>query len=281
MEVDIREYAPEQFPMLHQAFIGAFSDYMVGFQPTSAQFDQRINYKFKIAPSLSALAWHEETPVGFVLHTLNDYQGKRTAYNGGTGVISQYRNTGVASSIYGFLIPKITSSGAERILLEMIDENSYAGKLYESLGFRFTRVLKCFRLKSQILPNQTHRIVLSKKWKAQYHNHFSFMPSFMDSPEQIVHNLQNEIILEAYHQEELAGHLIFQPLLGRISQLAIKPSLRGLGISRSLLAECQKLSEIKRLTIMNIPEDQHASIDALQSLGFENELNQFELELTL
>lgn len=281
MSVEIREYAPNQFEQLHEVFLEAFSDYFVGFKPSLSQFDLRIHSKLHLNNSLSAIAWDQKKPVGFILHTLNTYQEKRTAYNGGTGVVPSYRQQGIAASVYQWLIPGIKAAGAQRILLEMVDRNTAAGNLYESIGFRFTRVFKCFRLKKELDPLSSVQIREVSGWNPVFDKHFSFLPSFLDSPSQIRYNLLNEVILEAWWEGELAGHLIFQPQIGRISQLAVNPLHRSRGIGRTLLAHCQLRSEIKRLTLMNIPEDQIETIEALQSLGFENELNQFELELNL
>jgi hypothetical protein len=48
-----------------------------------------------------------------------------------------------------------------------------------------------------------------------------FAPSFMDSWPQLETNLVNERILECYDEQDLLGFIVFNPELGRISQLGI------------------------------------------------------------
>ena len=103
----------------------------------------------------------------------------------------------------------------------------------------------------------------------------------MDSTEQLKHNLKNETILIAEIDQKIIGHLVFQPKLGRISQLAVHPNHRYKGIGHSLLAECQKQSFVSNLTLLNIPEAELETIEALEAMGFENEIDQFELELII
>lgn len=283
MNISYREFQPADFPKLYTAFVNSFSDYFVMFSPPEEQFRSRVFGKLNIQPDVSGLAWQGSEVASFVLHTINLYQGIRTAYNGGTGTIISARNQGIASKLYEYLLPNLMKTKAERILLEVIDKNTAGQKLYESLGFQFTRVLKCFALRKKLSQTITDNLEIreSTEWASDYERHQSFEPSFIDSSGQLLHNLKNEKILEAWINGELAGHLIYQPATGRISQLAVHPTFRNRGIGKSLIASCQQRSKADSITIMNIPEGEVGTIEALESVGFRNELDQFELEFII
>ncbi|MEQ8583981.1 MAG: GNAT family N-acetyltransferase [Marinoscillum sp.] len=283
MNYAFRDFDESQFIKLHQAFIGAFSEYFVTFQPPLEQFRNRIFNKLHLLPSLSLMAWHKDEMVGFMLHTVNVYQGKVTAYNGGTGVIPSHQRSHIATQLYEILLGRMRDQGTiTRVLLEVVEQNTKAARFYESLGFQFTRVLRCFSLQGE-LPKISPDIEVKKSdlLKTEYLTHLSFQPSFLDSTSQLPHNLANEIILEARIGESLAGHLVFQPQNGRISRVAVHKDFRQQGVASALIQNALMRSGDPKLTVMNIPEDEHPTIEALKAMGFHNELNQFELELII
>jgi len=283
MSYEFRDFDESHFIKLHQAFIGAFSEYFVTFQPPLEQFRNRIFNKLHLSPELSLMAWHEDEVVGFMLHTVNDYQGKVSAYNGGTGVIPSHQRSQIATRLYEILLGRMRDQGTiSRVLLEVVEQNTKATQFYESLGFQFTRVLRCFSLKGELPDPDPHiKVKKSDQFKSVYQEHLSFQPSFLDSTHQLPHNLANEIIIEAWVSETLAGHLIFQPQNGRISQVAVHKDFRQKGVASALMKNALRLSSDPNLTVMNIPEDEHPTIEALKAMGFHNELNQFELELII
>ena len=54
-----------------------------------------------------------------------------------------------------------------------------------------------------------------------------------------------------------------------------------MGIAASLLAYAIQNFKMKKMTILNVPSDEADTIGALQRLGFEVQLEQFEMGLTL
>ena len=105
-----------------------------------------------------------------------------------------------------------------------------------------------------------------------------FQPSFIDNESHLKEG--NEKVILCKVDEELAGFAVYQPLSGRISQLAVSRKHRGLSIGKSLIYSVQNNCK-KHLTIMNIPEDQENFHRFLLRCGFENEVNQFEMELII
>lgn len=281
MNFKVGEFDPSDFTLLHKAFVEAFSDYFVSFQPTIDQFERRIIDKLHIHPSLSKLAWVNGQIVGFGLHTLNSYEGLKTLYNGGTGVIPSLRLNRIAFGLLDHVAKQASEMKTERILLEVIDKNDAGINLYKSLNYEERRIVKCFRLSEKVKSDLKIDFLLSSALKPEYSTLTSFEPTFLDCTDQLKYNLKNEIILEAVIDGALVGFAIFQPRLGRISQIAVDENQRGNGIGRSILQKVQKLSSVKDLTIMNIPENEVDTILALKSIGFQNDVNQIEMELKL
>jgi len=193
-------------------------------------------------------------------------------------VLPGFRNQKIAEDLYEYLIPKIQSRFLARILLEVVEVNEYAIKLYEKIGFSFKRRMLCFRQTHKIdfLKNETTAEIGSIQDVNFTFNDFE--PSFIDNGAHLMEG--HEKVLLSKVENELAGFAIFQPHLGRISQLAVRRKFRGLNVGKSLIYNVQKHTD-KKLTIMNIPEDQEKFHLFLKRCGFENEVNQFEMELII
>lgn len=281
MNNKVRDYDPADLKALYEGFVSAFSDYFVTFQPGEEQFKRRISHKLNIVSKYSPLAWKNGKVVSFAFHTLNSYQNLQTLYNGGTGTIPVERRNQLASELLMHTAQKANDNDIERILLEVIEHNTAAVNLYSKLGYEKTRLLKCFKLKNTVPKKAKLEVLPSNALKSEYEDFGDFEPSFIDSSNQLKFNLSNETILEAYLDEELAGYIIFQSRLGRISQIAVANKHRGKDVGTALINAAQKRSAGLDLTIMNIPEYEYETIHALERLGFENELNQIEMELKL
>ena len=282
MAYSFKTFEMKDLQNLYGAFVQSFSGNSVTFSPSPAQFERRIVNKLNITPSISSLMLEGTDIVGFVLHTLGTYEKKLTAYNGGTGLIPEHRGYKRSYLFYERLIPIIQAAGASRILLEVVSTNESAIRLYESLGFTKRKVVKCFKLNDQIEDNSPDVVLKAvKTYDPKYESYWDYSPTFLDSTAQLTHNLENEVILEAFINKLSVGYVIFQPAIGRISQFGVAPQWRNQGIGWALIYGVQTRSYQKKLTIMNVPESQTETIEALEALGFVNEVDQFEMELIL
>ena len=276
--MNLRSLTDSDSLALYSTFKAAFAKNFVKFQPTEEEFYYRIKDKVKVENDISAGSFDGNEMVGFILHTSNIYQGIPTAYNGGTGVLPGFRNQKVVEDLYEFLIPKIQSRFLARILLEVVEVNEYAIKLYEKIGFSFKRRMFCFKQTHKIsYLKDEPKIVVGTIEDAQFEFN-DFEPSFIDNEAHLREG--SEKVLICLIEDTVAGYAIFQPHLGRISQLAVSRKSRGLNVGRSLLFNIQQHTD-KKLTIMNIPEDQENFHNFLKRCGFENEVNQFEMELII
>lgn len=275
--MSIRLLSPEDFAQLYETFKVSFSENEVKLQPTEEEFRYRIDQKLRYSLDLSAGSFDGDQMRGFILHASNIYQGIPTAYNGGTGVLPGFRNQKVAEQMYEFLIPKIREKFLARILLEVVEQNKKAISLYEKIGFSFKRRFKCYKL---IEPASVENKIAVEEGRIQdvNFNFNDFEPSFIDCSSQL--KLGTEKVLLAKNESEVAGYIIFQPHLGRISQLAVDRLHRQRGIGETLIEAAQKKSK-KPLTIMNIPDDEFGFDSFLKKSGFQNQVNQYEMELII
>ncbi|MEQ8905073.1 GNAT family N-acetyltransferase [Ekhidna sp.] len=275
--MNIRLLTDADFEKLFYTFKMAFTNYEVKLQPTEEEFAYRIQKKLQYNRNISAGCFDGDQMTGFILHASNVYQGIPTAYNGGTGVLPGFRNQKIAEQMYAFLIPKIQSEFLARILLEVIEQNEKAISLYEKIGFTVKRKFKCYKMIQPITSTYGGTVTEGNISNVNF-NFNDFEPSFLDSSAQL--KLGDERVLLARQEDEVTGYIIFQPHLGRISQMAVDRIHRQNGIGEALLAAAQSESK-KPLTIMNIPEDELGFDAFLTRAGFQNQVNQYEMELII
>ncbi|SNS91971.1 Acetyltransferase (GNAT) domain-containing protein [Ekhidna lutea] len=275
--MNIRLISEGDFEKLFHAFKAAFTDNAVKLQPTRDEFSYRIHKKLKFNMDISAVGFDGNEMTGFILHSSNLYQGIPTAYNGGTGVLPGFRNQKMAEKMYEFLIPKIQAKFLARILLEVVEGNQKAISLYEKIGFTFKRRFHCYKL-TETFKLDSDILITEGKISEVNFNFNDFEPSFIDSSEHL--KIGNEKVLLAKDQSEVIGYVIMQPHLGRISQLAVSGFHRSKGVGEALVSAAQAAAK-KPLTIMNIPDDEFGFDAFLKKCGFQNQVNQYEMELII
>jgi ribosomal protein S18 acetylase RimI-like enzyme len=275
--MNIRLLKESDFDKLHEAFCLAFSDSEIALQPSKNEFKHRLDKKLNVDYSISGASYDGSDLIGFILHSYNVYEGIPTAYNGGTGVIPGFRNQKTAYEIYEFLLPRIRAKSIVRIILEVVESNEGAIRLYRKLGFVFKRSFRCYKQTSKMDLTHVKEVTVGNMSQVNF-SFNDFEPSFGDSEEQL--KFGDEQVLVTRKDGEIVGHLIFQPSTGRISQMAVSRIYRSERFGESLLFAAQELSK-RPLTIMNVPSGELGMHRFLKKCGFINQVNQLEMELIL
>ena len=84
---------------------------------------------------------------------------------------------------------------------------------------------------------------------------------------------------EIWKDGAFAGHLIHSPKTGLIQQYAIRPDWRRQGLGRVLFGDLKQQSPHVRVN--NVPASDHGTLEFLKQLGFENPIDQYEMEMSL
>jgi ribosomal protein S18 acetylase RimI-like enzyme len=163
---------------------------------------------------------------------------------GGIGVVPEQRRNGVGRA----LMEAVLELAPPTVLLEVIEANEPAIKLYESLGFEKTRVLEVWRVEAPEVPAE------------------SVAPSALGQTD-LPWQREDASLPPDYERVEVAGGaMIFRG--GTVFQLE----------ARDEDAAAALLSRGTALNYVNVPEGDVAS-SALARLGGELRLTQFEMVL--
>ena len=266
----------EDFNSLYDCFLTAFSDYEVDLRMSREEFQQRL-VRDGVRLEMSAAAFDDERMIGFCINGAGEWQGKRTAYDAGTGVIPGYRGRGVAKELFAFLEPRFKDVGIVQYLLEVLTSNVPAATLYRKLGFKDTRRLAVFRAETPIgdPTGIAIRNVEEPDW-ALYQSFWDGYPSWQNSVEAIERISNERIIVEARVDRECVGYgVMFRPEAS-LMQLAVASVHRRQGFGSTIVSALEH--EVRgRLKINNIDEKLTGALAFYEANGYKQVLGQYEM----
>lgn len=89
-----------------------------------------------IRPEQSIVGFVDDKPVGFVFIAIRTVNGKKIAWNGGTGVFPEYRGYGLAKLMMQEATRVIQEQEVDEAFLEVVCKNAAAVKAYQKGGFQ-------------------------------------------------------------------------------------------------------------------------------------------------
>ncbi len=285
--MEYRFLQKEIFPQLYSTFIKAFSDYAVKMQPSKEQFFEMLTRR-GVRYDLSVGAFSGHQLIGFNLNALDLWKGRLTVYDTGTGVTPEYRGQGIASQIFAFSFPKLKQVSAQQYILEVIDTNVSAIRVYEKVGFREVRKLESFKLSGGVtrgpveeLTGVDLRIESKPDWEL-FQSFWDWEPSWQNSINSIKRSLDSKVLVCAFSEGCCVGYGIVYTSNGDIPQLAIDKGYRRRGIGTRLLQSLEmqiKSEQIGRM--INIDASAEGTLGFCEAVGMRKIVNQHEMLLEL
>lgn len=264
-----------------EAFNQGFSDYVVPVQLTAEQWNSKTQSE-NVQWDLSVGAFDNEKLVGFILHGSKIRNGEQWIYNGGTAVIPSHRGQQLTQKMYAYIQPILKTKSISKVLLEVIDNNQPAIKSYETIGFKNTRRLLCFKgnYETKTADNSSNIKTLETLDWNQLKLFWDINPSWQNDIEAIMLIQPNVKAIGIYREEILAGYLIYNPISNKILQLAVHPEFRQKGFATALLHFAFQNTD-KPVLITNIEDCAVDTVSFFKHLGLENMITQNEMELKL
>src|SRR4030095_4842688 len=151
--IQFRCLKAEDFDALYQCFLAAFSDYVVSMAVSREQFHQRL-VRDGVDLRMRLAAFDTDEMVAFSLNSPGEWQGLRTAYDSGTGVVPSHRGAGVGKNLFAYISEILPGKGIYRCVLEVVSTNLPAVGLYKKIGFKQTRKLAVLIADAKTEPDQ-------------------------------------------------------------------------------------------------------------------------------
>ena len=119
---------------IYEAFTQAFSDYQVSVDMPLKSFETMLK-RNGFMPAVSVGAFADRTLVGFILNGVRDWDNEKTVYDLGTGVIPDFRRTGIMGELLNLVSTICIKNKISVYQLEVIQDNEKALTLYKKQGF--------------------------------------------------------------------------------------------------------------------------------------------------
>lgn len=280
----IKNLATTSISEITKAFNQAFADYIIQFTAS----EEYLHNRWKAAGvdySLSFGSFVKDQLVGFIIHGFDQWNGRKTAFNMGTGVIPEHRGKKIVKKLYNYSIPILKNYGIEQCLLEVIQENNKAIKAYRSVGFEEKRELIGFTYNPEALILEPSRddeeleikveCVTDIDWNF-VQSFWDFQPSWEHSISTVMRSTDVFQFLGGYKKGRLVGYAIFNPKTGYISQFAVRKSERKKGYGNYLFNRLTTFSN--KLAVINVDKRSKQTLNFLSAFGFKEFVKQYEME---
>lgn len=279
--MEIRSLRNTALEEIVSCFNTAFADYIIPFhvevEPMRKRWEScRVDY------SLSYGAFSQGQLVGFMIIGVDQWQGKKTAYNSGTGVIPAFRGQRIVQQLYDAALPNFREQGIEQCTLEVIVGNDRAIKAYQRTGFLKDRRLKCFAQKADVVIDHSDRYRIqraeSPDWE-QYRRLLAFRPSWESQATAYEVLKADCAIWELYGEKDLAGFIIVKPGTGHVLQFGVADRGDWKLIGRQLWRHVIDSGPGVRMN--NVDSRAQKSLAILDSVGMEPTVDQWEMKMLI
>ena len=270
------------FAKLFDAFIEAFSDYVIPIALTETQFRNHI-ISTAVDLNRTVGCLDGEKLVGFSLNGFGDWNGKPTVYDAGTGVIPAHRRLGLSEAMFDMMLPVFKEKGIEQCLLEVVTTNTRAISLYEKLDFHPVRELALLQCDGKLTvsaeppENLEIREIDQPDWELLT-TFWDGDPSWQNSVEAIDRSKKLKRIVGAFIKDKCVGYIIFSSKFGRVAQFAVDKTHRNRGIGTALVNALQsETADGFSFQIINIDKSIESAMRFLTNRGFYERLSQHEM----
>lgn len=270
----IHNLSTTSFDEVISCFLSAFDGYFVTLPQSKEYWKERFSTA-RVDWELSFGMFEGDKLVGFIINGIDRHDGVLTAYNTGTGVLPEYRGKHIIQKLYAHAIPVLKKKRIIKCLLEVIVENEKAKKVYENIGFEVTRTLRSYKGTLDADAGDEYEVEsVSYQKILDLELYDSKLYSWDNSAEAVKkaeENTESHLIIDG--ENEPSGYFTIDRSQNILQMESSDKHFNGL---------LDAISEVATtIQIKNIPVDRTELIEVLLARGFENTVNQYEMELYL
>lgn len=279
----IKTLADTPIDQIHAAFVDAFSDYEVKIDMPIERLIEMMKTR-DLNPDYSIGCFAGADLVGFIICGFRQIDGQKVCYDGGTGVVKAFQRKGIGEMMLKELLVFLKEKQVERFVLEVLENNTPAIKLYEKHGFRKTRKLECFERQNELRPIISNPEFLVSNDVSMFQNYHLapyelYRPTWQNDLQSIQNVFDNYAFIAITAKNQMICFGFIHQTKGDIPQIGVLEEWKYKGLEAYLINELAQKTSSKKLVILNVEADNYLGKSLIQ-IGFENSVNQYEMELT-
>jgi ribosomal protein S18 acetylase RimI-like enzyme len=262
---------------LHQLSLEAYKDYLVD---VSMDYDTFYNHFIDYSDidlSKSFVAIIDSQPVGFILGSINHYEGIKTLRCAAFAVLKDYRNQKVGRELFKKHLETGIETNCERLFLEVIKENKaksfYLREGYQIIDelFYYTLALNEHHFEKNIpinfiaiSNNEMNDYLINNKVHINYQNHPIILKNSMENK-----------YFKLMHQDKNIGVISYDSS-GRLSILYLKNDYQKIEYLNSIFHDIKSNENFDKIRLSVTSEMHYISL--FKAVGFKKEpIEQFEM----
>ena len=148
--INLRRMSECSFETALDAWNRGFQGYAVDLTQSLDQLLTRITYD-ELSLERSLIAFDGDQIVGFLMNAFRESDGRRLAWNGGTGVVPEWRGRGVGRLLMDATLKLYQTERVDVALLEALSNNHPAIELYKKCGYEIQEELTLLRSESEMV----------------------------------------------------------------------------------------------------------------------------------
>lgn len=147
-----------------EAWNTGFEGYYFDATTTADKFLTRLVNE-GLSPHLSIVAFMDKKPIGIVKNGIREFNGKKLAWNGGTGVALDLRKKGIGKMLMEATLSILREEKVDYASLEAISDNIKAISLYKKMGYEIVDHLEYLGLEGQM--DKSYSAISLDKYKVE------------------------------------------------------------------------------------------------------------------
>ncbi|SDN70043.1 Ribosomal protein S18 acetylase RimI [Paenibacillus sp. yr247] len=229
-------------------------------------------------------------PIGFVMNGFRFIEGKKVAWNGGTGISPEHRGKGIGKKLMERNFQLYREQGVDIAFLEALIQNESAVNLYQYVGYEITEQLISLQhtevLDASLLAPTNPRCYITKRGQPLEVRGLSFYKHFSAWQTQWASMKEGECLIVS-NDDEAVGYALFKRIFGEDGNLttivlyqceSIPDRTDAVDILKAALNELYApLSFSCRRLAMNLRDSNKELIELLESLGFTSFVEQVHM----
>lgn len=267
--------------VLRTTFVEAFSEYEIPIHLTTDSLLEMMRTR-DLLLDRSVGAFDNGNLVGFILCGYRNTTYAATLYDGGTGVIPEYQGNKIASGMLSWILEDATRIGVDRFLLEVLEHNQAAKKLYLRAGFSDRRFFRCYRMEKRLVQKHSSDLPCSFEpldreefEKLDHQKMLSHEPSWQNDVPSVLHNWEQLSAVKVMDNDKVIAYGVIHRAKGDIPQLGLATEYPD-SLYGCILEGLSQLTESKTFSVTNVEESSRLQ-QYLMVQGWQNHINQFEM----